>query len=167
MSRFQLEEKPFFPDLFSNINILQYNTHFENYSDKYSSDMHKQVAKWHIEGAKDRSLAQQNSIRSNWDYRKYITKNADELIKQSFKEAAQQIGYYERQEINVNSYNPESFRVQGPPFRYNSYIQNDKTFGYSDSDLKRDYLAREQLHSRMVIPSMTKEQLMQLTPYRG
>lgn len=168
MSQYKFNEKPIYPDFLSNELytlgfLLGYSEPAEGFPPNYASNIHKDIAKWQIEASKNNNMLDQNNIRSNWEYRKFVTANANDIIKQNFRDALDETGYYDRNEKNI--YQHEN-TIQGSPFFYKSYIQNDKPLGYVDSDLKRDYLAREQLHSRMIIPSITKDQLMQMQQYK-
>lgn len=97
-------------------------------------------------------IRKQNNIVSNNDYRKYLTNNADSVIKynqlQACDECCSSINL-----INTNS-NTNS------PFLYTSCYQNNNPKQYETSDLKEEYLSRTMLQSRLVTPVFTQEQLL-------
>jgi len=46
------------------------------------------------------------------------------------------------------------------PYLYESFMDNSKPFGSTNSDLKETYLSREQLQARKITPSITQEELL-------
>lgn len=122
------------------------------------------VASWQQNAAVNEAIIKENNIRSNWEYRRFITQNATRLMREAAREAANDIGYYERAEKNmVSDFKPivENMKA-GVPFTYQTYFSNEKPFGYQTSDLKEEYLSREQLQARMIAPSLTQDELLQL-----
>jgi hypothetical protein len=91
-----------------------------------------------------------NSIQSNWQYRRFIQKNADYIIKTNQTEVCNDTGYYMR-EVNP----PPS----GPPKLYSSLYEISPT--ETESDLKELYLSRERLESRKIAPEITQAELME------
>lgn len=85
-------------------------------------------------------------IKSNWQYRQYLTKNANQIIKQNFNEASSNIGYINRYNDNVS--------IETTPYLYKSFDDTTKPIGYQSSDLKNLYLSREQLDSRRIAPTI-------------
>jgi hypothetical protein len=91
------------------------------------------------------ALIEDNGIKSNYEYRKYLTDNAPELMKQNAKDSFNDIGYIRRYtDLSHNSM----------PYYYKSYLDTAKPAGYQNSDLKELYFSREQLDARRVAPSM-------------
>jgi hypothetical protein len=101
----------------------------------------------------NKKIIQETGIQTNWQYRRYLTANAPDVMNYDYVEAANDIGYYKR-------YNdtPLPFST---PFLYSSYLDNAKPKGYEDSDLKQLYLSREQLDSRKVAPVITQSEILQ------
>ena len=92
-------------------------------------------------------IIQENNIHSNWQYRKFLTDHATELIQQNYKEASNDVGYIKR----FNDFQSDSM-----PYLYKSYDDNTKPIGYQTSDLKELYLSREQLDANRIAPTLGK-----------
>jgi hypothetical protein len=102
-----------------------------------------------MESLIDNKLMGENNIKSNWQYRKYLTANANEIMKDNFKEASNDVGYIKRFSDSPYSSNP---------YLYKSFDDNTKPFGYQNSDLKELYLSREQLESHKIAPTIYMKQ---------
>lgn len=85
------------------------------------------------------------NIHSNWNYRRYIQKNANEIMKYNSMEA-----------INDSGNNPFTLynNVVGPnvPIVYKNIYQPSNSI--NNSDLKKQFLQKEQINARMVSPSI-------------
>jgi hypothetical protein len=99
---------------------------------------------WQPGNAVNESIRRSENIKSNWDYRRYLTTNADQIMSIN--------GSFE-----VNSYEQEQRNV---PFMYSSVMDTREPFGYVQSDLKDVYLSRDALQARMVAPEITQEQVL-------
>ena len=108
------------------------------------------ISTWEPESYINNGLIKMNSIQSNWQYRRFIQKNADYIIKTNQTEVCNDTGYYLR-EVNP----PPS----GPPKLYNSLYEISPT--ETESDLKELYLSRERLESRKIAPEITQAELME------
>ena len=115
------------------------------------------IASYQPESILNESLIRENNIKSNWEYRKFLTSNAQQLLEYNFREACNDAGYYKRYEDIVNGSN-------STPYHYSSATDNSKPFGYSSSDLKDLYLSREQLNASKVSPVITQEELIRGIP---
>ena len=118
----------------------------------------RNFASWQPGAVVNEKIRQESGIKSNWQYRKYLMENADQIIKYN------QLGACEQSSGGVVNYGGEE-KLNGSPFLYNSYLENSQTqagqpFGYENSDLKNIYLTRQQLQERMVTPVITQEQLI-------
>lgn len=109
------------------------------------------LSTWEPESSINNELTKMNNIQSNWQYRRFIQKNADNIIQHNLKETCNDTGYYMR-DVNPPIYN-------GPPKLYNSLYEISPT--EKDSDLKQLYLSRERLDSRKVAPEITQAELME------
>lgn len=105
------------------------------------------VSSWQPESKMNDELIKQNGIKSNWQYRRYLTKNADEIRRTDFVESANDCGY-----IYPPSVEAGSNLGNTSPYVYKSYQDTARPFGYVDSDLKQLYMTREQLNARKVAP---------------
>jgi hypothetical protein len=115
------------------------------------------IASYQPEAVKNKELLESSGIKSNWQYRKYLTNNSKQIAEQNFKDACNDTGYTQRFTSNERD-NQKS--ISNVPFMYNSYLDNSKPVGYSNSDLKDLYLSREQLNARRDVPSITQEDLI-------
>lgn len=118
----------------------------------------RNFASWQPGAVVNEKIRQESGIKSNWQYRKYLIENADQIIKYN------QLGACEQSSGGVVNYGGEE-KLNGSPFLYNSNLENSQTqagqpFGYENSDLKNIYLSRQQLQERMVTPVITKDQLI-------
>jgi len=113
----------------------------------------RNFASWQPGAVVNEKIRQESGIKSNWQYRKYLMENADQIIKYN------QLGACEQSSGGVVNYGGEE-KLNGSPFLYNSYLENSQPFGYENSDLKSSYLTRQQLQERMVTPVITQEQLI-------
>jgi hypothetical protein len=134
----------------------------------------RNFASWQPGSVVNDKIKQESGIKSNWQYRKYLMENADQIIKYN------QLGACDECTSSVASYGDEE-KLNGSPFLYNSQAQAQQThaqqthaqqvqaqqaqgtgqpFGYENSDLKNSYLSRQQLQERLVTPVITQEQLL-------
>ena len=110
---------------------------------------------WQPGNAVNESIRRAENIKTNWDYRRYLTLNADQIMTINRVDAVNMSGHGS---FDVNAYEQENHR--NPPFMYSSVMDTREPFGYVQSDLKDVYLSREALQSRMVAPEITQEQVL-------
>ena len=85
-------------------------------------------------------------ITSNWDYRRYLQENASQIMAQNSMNSIAGTGFNEVQKT----------QEQNTPFVYmNTFDTNKPSVGYVNSDLKSQYLSREQLNARMMSPNIS------------
>jgi hypothetical protein len=101
----------------------------------------------------NKRIIEETELKSNWQYRRYLTANAPDIMRYDYIEAANDIGYYKRY--------PDTPLPFTTPFTYQSFVEQTKPKGYEDSDMKQLYLSREQLHARKVAPGITQSMLLQ------
>jgi hypothetical protein len=101
-------------------------------------------ASWQPGSEVNNAIIRENNIQSNWQYRKYMTANANQLREKLFQDALNDVGYKSRNETSSEA--PSFMEYKGL------------------SDLKDNYLTREELQAKMVVPSLTKEQLLEQIP---
>jgi hypothetical protein len=109
---------------------------------------------WQPGNAVNESIRRSENIMTNWDYRRYLTTNADQVMTINRLDAVNASGHGS---FDVNPYEQEQRNV---PFMYSSIMDTREPFGYIQSDLKDVYLSRESLQSRMVAPEITQEQIL-------
>jgi len=90
-------------------------------------------------------------IQTNWQYRQYMQKNANDIMK-----------YNTMQTINASGNNPYTLLntqpTQNTPYLYNSLHSAPDSippYGFRNSDLKQNYMTKEQMKSRMISPSIS------------
>ena len=96
----------------------------------------RNYASWQPGNQINNKIKQQNNIRTNSEYRKFLIENANNIIKLNEKEACNNCGccpYYNNSEIS------------NVPYLYQSCNSTNQPVGYQNSDLKNLYLSREQL----------------------
>jgi len=113
----------------------------------------RNYSSWQPEAVVNDNIRKQENIKSNWEYRKFLTNNAMQIMKYNNQEACNDLGLPSHIENNNNL----STNV---PFLYKSVMDTNKPgYGYCNSNLKSPYLSREQLQSRMVSPSINFKNL--------
>ena len=104
---------------------------------------------WQPDGATNRKMQLDTGISSNWKYRQYMQQNAKEIMK-----------YNSMQSINSSGNNPYTIlntnQVGNTPYLYRSiHDTSSPAFGFTrNSDLKQDYMTKEQMKARMIAPSI-------------
>jgi hypothetical protein len=91
------------------------------------------------------SIVKQSGEINNAKYRQYMINNAKSIMETDFRNASNDVGYYERFIDQIAS------TPTGSPYLYSSVVDDKKTLGSFDSDLKSIYLSREQLEARRVV----------------
>jgi hypothetical protein len=103
---------------------------------------------WQPNSSTNTKIQTDTKINTNWQYRQYIQKNANDIMK-----------YNTMQSINASGNNPYTLLntkpIQNTPYLYNSiYDTSVPAYGFKNSDLKQNYMTKEQIKSRMVSPSI-------------
>tara|TARA_B100000989_G_C19500146_1_gene453867 strand:+ start:90 stop:497 length:408 start_codon:yes stop_codon:yes gene_type:complete len=92
----------------------------------------------------DETIKKKQNIVTNSDYRAYLQRNADEIIKNN------QLNYCD--ECSSCPYiNNSNLNLQ-QPYIFNSILSQDQPYGYQGSDLKNIYLSRQKLEAKMHAP---------------
>lgn len=95
-------------------------------------------------------------ITTNWQYRKYMVDNADDIIKNNQLEACDQCCACP---VRYNT-GPANKR-KNTPYLYKSCVDSSQPYGYEGSDLKNAYLTKYELECRRYTPVITQAQLLQ------
>jgi hypothetical protein len=111
------------------------------------------IITWQNEGVKPPQFYQQmnstldeKSSINNAQYREYMVKNARKIMEADFRNASNDVGYYERFADQLP--NGAGISNSGSPYLYADITDSARPLGYSDSDLKAIYLTREELDAR-------------------
>ena len=126
------------------------------------SDGRAITASYQPEAVLNNYLLKETGVTSNWEYRRYLTNQAKDIMKYNCIQSANDAGYYRRY-INDNGSKETS---NSTPYIYSSYVDTNKPNGYETSDLKQIYLSREQLQARKVSPIITQEELLKARTQR-
>lgn len=113
----------------------------------------RNFTKWQPGAVINQQIREENSIKTNWQYRQYLTENANSIIKSNQIEACDECCYCPA----LRNGEP----ISNTPFLYKSCMDKSQPYGYENSDLKNVYLTSYQLQARMVAPAITQEQLLQ------
>ena len=125
----------------------------------------RNYANWLPGSAVNERIRQDAGIKTNWQYRRYLTENADAIIRTNQIAACDECcsipDTFNNSNTNeVISQQPSS-QIQ-TPFLYKSCSDNSRpNYGYESSDLKNLYTSKLQLQERMVTPVVTQAQLLQ------
>ena len=95
----------------------------------------------------DNNLKKKANIKTNSDYRKFLQKNADSIIRNNQLNACNECSNY----YNTNNNNNNNLGIT-KPYIFDSIISNDQPYGYENSDLKNIYLSRQVLQAQMHSP---------------
>lgn len=114
----------------------------------------RNYADWLPGDAINQKIREENNITTNWDYRQFLTKNAEQIMKQNSVEACDQCCTCPARYGNVQ---PQT----NTPFLYKSCTQSTQPFGYENSDLKNLYLNEYQLQCRLSAPILTQYEYLQ------
>lgn len=93
------------------------------------------------------NILSNSGIDSNWKYRQYMQKNANDIMKHNTM-----------QYINASGNNPYALlnndKLDTTPYLFSSIHDNNMPVYKSpiNSDLKQDYLTKERMKARMVAP---------------
>jgi len=107
------------------------------------------IAAHQPEAVLNESIIKSNGIQSNWEYRKYLTENSQQIAKNNFREACNDCGYFERFTPGERG---------GEQLHYAMY-KDGSTLAHEQSDLKQLYLSREDLSERQKPVTLTQDQL--------
>lgn len=90
---------------------------------------------WQPGNAVNESLRRAEGITTNWDYRRYLTTNADQIMNINRIDAVNASGHGS---FEVGPYEQDQHR--NVPFMYSSVMDTREPFGSIQSDLKDIYL---------------------------
>jgi len=132
---------------------LGYNTNnrFPNFP-PIMADGRAVISSWQPEAVINDRIIKDNNIKSNWQYRRFISKHANAILENNMTQACNDTGYIVSQLNTIQ---------QKTPYLYKSIDDTTNVFGNGNSDLKELYLSRERLDARKIAPSMTQAELIQ------
>ena len=103
---------------------------------------------WQPESVINDQIKQDAGINSNWKYRQYLQNNANSIMKFNSMET-----------IAASGNNPyavdNKVASSNTPYLFSSTHDTSKhNFGFNNSNLKQDYLTKQQMSARMIAPSI-------------
>jgi hypothetical protein len=102
------------------------------------------TAAWQPEAVLNNKIIEDNGLKSNWEYRNFMTHNAKSIMNHNLRESCNDVGYFMR----VHELASVQAQIQSP-YRSMSKLDSTKPLGHeSPSDLKKLYLTREELNER-------------------
>ena len=108
----------------------------------------RNYANWQPEAVVNERIREQEHIKSNWQYREYLTKNAIQIMNFNNQESCYEMGL----PCHVQTSNTPSSNV---PYKFqNVFDSSSPGYGYCNSDLKNPYLSREQLNAKLISASI-------------
>jgi hypothetical protein len=119
------------------------------------SDGRSLISSWNPESVLDNKYAKEHEkvfrdgapMNANWMYRRYMQKNANDIMAANFKETANDTG----SSIPLTK-EMEHTKPRNAPALFTSLTDPTRPMGYEDSNLKSLYLTREQLNARKYAP---------------
>jgi len=105
----------------------------------------RNFSSWQPEAVVNQRIQAAEKINSNWDYRQYLQKNAQQIMKYNSMESCYELGL----DVHATTDKTSSNNV---PYLFNSF--SNPVSVNNTSDLKSAYLSREQLNARMISPSI-------------
>jgi len=110
----------------------------------------RNYSSWQPDAVVNNNIRNYKNIKSNWEYRRFLTDNALNIMKYNKTEACDELGLPTHTDTN----NTPSSNVQQ---MYSSVMNTSNPgFGYQTTNLKSPYLTREQLEARMNQPQPKK-----------
>ena len=113
----------------------------------------RNFARWQPGAIVNEEIKVRENIKTNWQYRQYLTNNADNIIKYNQLAACDQC-------CSCPAKYGDGKEVSNSPFLYKSCTESTQPYGYENSDLKNLYLDEYQLQCRLITPVITQEQLL-------
>lgn len=103
---------------------------------------------WQPEATVNNKIHRESNITSNWKYRQYIQKNANQIMKYNTMESIYASGNNPYTILGVEETNKT-------PFLYNStHDSNHPKYGFRNSDLKQNFMTKQQMQAKMISPSI-------------
>ena len=112
------------------------------------------ISSWQPEYHLNQRLIKDNNIRSNWEYRAYLQTNAKAIMDSNFRLSSNDTGFTVNPEYKSSIESNKLSNIETYPYSYKSIMDDNRPKGYVLSDLKSDYLTREQLDGRRIAPNV-------------
>ena len=134
---------------------LGYSTNnvYKDYAPKMS-DGRSIIASYQPESITNDYLKKELGIKSNWEYRKYLTENGKDIMKYNCMNVSNDVGYTLRY---ISSSSPLSSPLSSPIYKTPVGEEYNES---ESSDLKEMYLSREELDAKSSYRYNTQEELL-------
>lgn len=119
------------------------------------TDSRSLIASYQPEAIVNNTLLKNSNVKTNWEYRKFLTENSQKIAKDNFREACNDVGYFERFLPDERGY---SSNTHGTPSNHLLY-KNQGTLLNENSDLKELYLTRDELNDKFQPVTFTQDQI--------
>ena len=107
-----------------------------------------QESGWQPDATINNKIHVESGITSNWKYRQYIQNNANHIMKYNTMEYIYSSGN--------NPYAITDNVSNTTPYKFSSlYDPSSPNNGANNSDLKQDFLRKQQMNARMIAPSIS------------
>ena len=107
-----------------------------------------QESGWQPDATINNKIHVESGITSNWKYRQYIQNNANHIMKYNTMEYIYSSGN--------NPYAITDNVSNSTPYKFSSlYDPSSPNNGANNSDLKQDFLRKQQMNARMIAPSIS------------
>jgi len=118
------------------------------------TDSRSLIAAYQPEAVLNNNILKQNGIKSNWEYRKYLTENSQQIAQDNFREACNDAGYFQRFTPDERGFQSETHKTPSQ-----TQYKERSTMLQEQSDLKELYLSRDELQQRIDPITLTQDQL--------
>jgi len=113
----------------------------------------RMFSSWQPNSEINEQLRKEANITSNWHYRQYLTKYATDIMESNqlsiCNSCSASPGY-----LNTNK------TSKNVPFLFKSCLDNSTPDGFESSDLKTEYLTRQQLNARLAAPILPQSEYL-------
>ena len=108
----------------------------------------RNYSSWQPESVLNDKIKQDAGINSNWKYRQYLQQNANNIMKFNMMETISNSG---NNPYAVDNKTPSS---NMPHLFTSTHDTSSPAYGFNNSDLKQDFMTKQQTSARMVSPSI-------------
>ena len=98
-------------------------------------------ASWQPESEKNNNLLQSEKIKTNWEYRRYLTNNAPQIMEFNYLDTANSVGYTKRP-------------TEIPSIQSNNFTSFKSITKLPNSDLKQSYINQYDIATRKMAPEV-------------
>ena len=105
---------------------------------------------WQPDSTTNQKILVNSGINSNWNYRQYMTKNANQIMKHNSMDYINTSGNNPFTIMNNESVNKSPYLLTS----FQNVNSSSPIVGFNNSDLKQDYVTNERLKARMIAPTI-------------